>query len=227
MNVILKPAGLLVVLGAFGVMGYLAISRKAKPEVVVIPESVPLASPAAGATPKAAPQASEGGGKELSDRPQTKINWRGAKHILEPDITGPNWHQLITKGKLESSVVASSVPGHKFAKQLRISELGVNPWDLQLAHPLDVAFKKGSHVRLTYWGRSKDSCTVAAVVEEANEPYTKIASRNMTLTPEWKQYSEEWDPKADTEPGWAHIDFQVGYKLGEIELTGVILEEVL
>ena len=225
MNVILKPAGLLVVLGAFGVMGYLALSHKTKTNSAPsLPESVPLATPA---TVSSSPKTQEGGSKELSDRPQGKVNWSGAKHILEPDITGPNWHQLITKGRIENKIVASTVPGHAFAKQLLIGELGVNPWDLQIAHPLDVAFKKGSHVRLTYWGRSKDSCTIAAVVEEANEPYTKIASRNATLTPGWKQYSEEWDPKANTEPGWAHIDFQVGYKVGEIELTGVVLEEVL
>ena len=81
-------------------------------------------------------------------------------------------------------------------------------------------------MRLTYWARSKDRCTIAAVVEQASDPYTKVATRTATLTPEWKQYSEEWEQTADTEPGWAHIDFQVGHKLGELEITGVQLDSV-
>ena len=209
-------------LGAFGVLGFLALPRKkaaesgqsALPSPTTVAQSDDTAKPASG------------GGEELSTRTKSSVNWKKAKRILEPDVTGPNWRALTTKGKSEMTVVPCTIKGHPFARQIEIAELGANPWDLQLAHPLDVAFKKGSHVRLTYWGRSAEGCTIAAVVEQATEPYTKVASRNVKLTPEWKQYSEEWLQTADTESGWAHIDFQVGYQKGTIELTGVQLDAV-
>ena len=126
------------------------------------------------------------------------VNWSKAKRILEPDITGKKWQELITAGTIQSAIVASPVDGHPFARQITIQELGKNPWDLQIAHSLDVSFRQGSHVRLTYWARSSESCKLAAVVEQATDPYTKIASREVTLSPKWQRYSEEWDPKADT-----------------------------
>ncbi|WP_395088144.1 carbohydrate binding domain-containing protein [Armatimonas sp.] len=221
MNVILKPAGILVVLATFGALAFLAMPKKTK-----LPEAT--SQPLASGRSEVAPMPSKTGGSSnaLSTRSLAKVNWARAKRILEPDITGSNWHSLITKGKVDNTVVPATITGHPFARHITISELGANPWDLQIAHPLEVAFKKKSHVRLTYWGRSKDGCSLAAVVEQASEPYTKVASRVAKLTPTWKQYSEEWEQTADTEPGWAHIDFQVGYQIGEIELTGVQLDSV-
>jgi Carbohydrate binding domain len=219
MNVILKPAGVVVVLATFGVLAFVALPKKKERESVAPPPRAPVSvtSPAA---------SGDGSNIELSTRSSAKIDWKKAKQILQPDITGSNWRMLVGKGKMENTVVPSSIAGHSFARRLVVKELGANAWDLQIAHPLEVAFKKGSHVRLTYWGRSKDRCSLAAVVEQAQEPYTKITSRNVTLSPEWKQYAEEWQQTADTEPGWAHINFQVGYKSGELELTGVQLVEV-
>jgi Carbohydrate binding domain len=217
MKVILKPAGVLVVFGAFGVLAFVALPKK-----VTLPE--PAVPPAASKESTTTSASASGGGAELSTRSSRKVDWSKAKKILKPDITGTNWHMLVGKGKMENTVVPSSISGHQFARHLTIGTLGSNPWDLQIAHPLEVAFKKGTHVRLTYWGRSKDGCTLAAVVEQAGDPYTKITSRTAKLSPEWKQYSEEWEQTADTEPGWAHINFQVGYQTGELELTGVELD---
>lgn len=219
MKIILKPAGVVVVLASFGVLAFIALPRKTEPVPVAPTPGAP--EPATASVVNVA-----GGGAELSTRTRAKVDWSKAKQILKPDITGPNWRMLVGKGKMENSVVPSSIAGHRFARRLVIGQLGSSSWDLQIAHPLDVAFKKGSHVRLTYWGRSKDSCTLAAVVEQAGDPYTKITSRTAKLTPEWKQYAEEWEQTADTKPGWAHINFQVGYKVGELELTGVELVEV-
>lgn len=222
MKIILKPAGVAVVLLAFGVLAFVAVPRKTAPQKNAV---APIAS-RTNATPTDAESLRTSGGPELSVRSSATVDWKKSTRILEPNITGTTWRQLVGAGNMTTRVVPSSVVGHAFARQLSIQTLGKNSWDLQIAHPLQVAFKKGSHVRLTYWARSKDGCKVAAVVEQATEPYTKIATRIAELTPEWKQYAEEWEPTADTEPGWAHINFQVGYKTGALELTGVQLDEV-
>ncbi len=209
MNVILKPAGVAAVLVAVGVLAFIAIPKKAPTptEMVFVPESRVA-----------------GGGKRLSHKPKI-VNWKNAKPIIKQDITEPNWTSDTAKGKLESKVVPSSVPEHPFARQLVISERGANPWDLRIVHPIEVALTKGRQLRLTYWGRSQEGCSLGVVVEQSSEPWTKMVERVVKLTPEWTQYTQTWEPLTDREPGWGNINFRLSYQLGEIELTGVVLEE--
>lgn len=223
MRVIIKPAGLVCILGAFGVLTAAALwkyntagqpgepakalARPTPPPAAAVAASAAAASAAATSTsaPAAAPVKMPPG------------------VLLMPDIASANWKPLITKGEVESDIVSASVPGHPRARRIRVTELGENHWDLQLAHPLDAPFRKGTRMRLTYWARSKDSCPVGTTVEQYAAPYDKVVFKEEKLTPEWKQYAEEWEQQADTPPGWAKVDFQVGYKAGEIEITGVIL----
>jgi len=218
MKVILKPAGLMVVLASFGLLAFIALPKK-----------TPEAGNSSAPSPGSAPVVTSGGApaaKLATAAPTSKVNWSKAKRILEPDITGNNWRQLAGKGHMELSVVPAGVPGHAFARRLVVSEAGANPWDLQIAHPLDVAFTKGQRVRLSFWARSTSKSPLMAVVEQAAEPYTKITTRSVSLTPQWQQFSEEWQQIENTAPGWAHLDFQVGSQKGELEITGVVLDAV-
>jgi hypothetical protein len=204
MRVILKPAGLICLVGAFAVLATVALWKKdAAAPTVGAPGAAASSSPSA---PSTAP------GRPLP-----------AGVLLTPDIASDNWKPLITTGKSSSSVVDATVPGHPRARRIVVEEAGANPWDVQFAHPLDAPFRKGDRLRLTYWARSKDSCPMTTAVEQSAEPYDKIVYKQEQLTPEWKQYTEEWEQQSDTPPGWAKVDFQVGAKAGEIEITGVIL----
>jgi Carbohydrate binding domain len=246
MRIIVKPAGLLAGLGLLAALGVLVFIKTRPSEVnepnipnapITTPEptnSVSEPTTPVSATPDApientAPAentAPEGNTTVLGSATQAlpPVDWKKSRRILEPDITGNQWNELITKGKLTHKVVPATVEKHPFARQISVVTVGENAWDLQLAHPLDVAFKKGNRLRLTYWGRSKESCQILAVVEEAKAPYTKVVSRTTSLTPEWKEYTEEWMQEADTPSGWAKVNFQVGTKVGTIELTGVAID---
>jgi hypothetical protein len=238
MRIIVKPAGLLVALGILAALGAL-VFFKTRPLEINETDKINLTStqptPSVSATPDASvtnPSVSTSDPESTASIGQTgavqanlpPVDWKNSKRILEPNITGNQWKELITTGYLTHKVVPATVESHPFARQITVSKVGKNAWDLQLAHSLDVAFKKGSRLRLTYWGRSKSNCEILAVVEEAKAPYTKVVSRSTNLTPEWKEYNEEWIQETDTPSGWAKVNFQVGSKVGTIELTGVAID---
>lgn len=220
MKVILKPAGLLVVLASFGLLAFIALPKKA-------PEVSGGAVPVSGKAPASTSTVGAGVDSSLATAaPSTKVDWSKAKRILEPDITGKNWRELSGKGKMALTVVPANVKGHPFARHIVVSEPGANAWDLQIAHSLEVAFAKGHRVRLSFWARSKSANSMLAVVEQAGEPYTKLATKTVSLTPQWQQFFEEWQQVENTSSGWAHVDFQFGQQAGELEITGVVLDAV-
>lgn len=223
MRVILKPAGLVIILVAFASLtAMLMWSRKSANTATAAPAEnqnptprVPSAPPATGgATPSATP---------IVEASATPGDWR---KILEPDIASANWRGLFNGVEASSEVVDATVPGHPKARRVTMPKIGKNPWDVQIAHPLNAAFQKGWHLRLSFWARSKNSCPVAAVVEQATEPYTKVIFRKIDIGPQWKQYTQEWVQSDTTPSGWAHVDFQTGYKAGEVEITGVRIEVI-
>jgi len=214
MKVILKPIGLICIIGAFGLLTAVAFFRNnnsntALPVVTTgnnmsVNKSVPPATRAATTTATSLPPGV----------------------LLMPDIASDEWQNLIGNGKSDSAIVDSTVAYHPHARRLTTTAAGTHPWDLQLAHPLNVALKGGKKIRLTFWARSKDSCPLTAVVEQNAEPYTRVVSQDVQLTPNWQQYTAEWVQTADTTDKWAKMDFQYGQKIGEIELTGVTIHEV-
>lgn len=217
MRVILKPAGLACLIGAFGLLTAASLwryqtARNAGPKSVAAP-----AAPARADAPP--PPAAD----TPADVPAPVKRALPPGVLLLPDIGSPEWRFLNTAGKASSVMVDSPIPGHPRARRITVEAVGTNSWDVQIARPLEVAFKKGQRVRLTYWAHSKDSCQLAATVEQSAAPYTKIVYRQEQLTPEWKQFQQEWEQGEDTPPGWAKVDFQIGYKVGEIEVTGVVI----
>jgi hypothetical protein len=219
MRVILKPAGLAIILVAFASLSVMLIwSRKAANNANSSGQNT------AGNTAAATSASSGASSSSLAAAPSpTPGNWR---KILEPDIASPQWRSLLTSTNALVEVVDADVPDHPKARRVTMAKIGQKPWEIQIAHPLDAAFQKGWHIRLSFFARSKQSCSMAAVVEQAKDPYTKVMYRKVDLTPNWKQYTEEWVQESDTPSGWAHVDFQTGYKVGEIEITGVAIEVI-
>ena len=224
MRVILKPAGLFFIIAAFALLAALAVGRNRKPAPpMTATTAAPVTSPAPtnAAAVKAAADAARATPAPAASRAPLPPGV-----LLMPDIAADDWKSLTAQGKSSVKIVPADVPGHPHARRITIDAIGDQHWDIQVAHTLDAPFKKGQKIRLTFWGRSKDSCPIAATVEQSDPPYDKIVYREVKLTPEWKQFSEEWVQQTDTPSGWAKVDFQVGYKVGEIELTGVIIRLV-
>lgn len=220
MRVILKPAGLFCLVGAFGVLTAVAVQR-VKPSTRVV--AVPLPAPGSASSDAGSPAAAASPSARATPAPV----WGKPKHVLEPDIASQNWRLLISGGaEAKVDVVPASVPGHPFARRVSASKVTSQHWDVQIAHPLEKAFRKGQHLRLTFWARSPQSSPVAAVVEQASAPYTKLNFKKYELSPEWRQFTEEWDQPDDTPPSWAEVDFQAAYQPGVIEVTGVEIFEM-
>lgn len=207
MRIVLKPAGLLFFLASFLLLIVVAVWRGRTPPPVAAnsPARVAQNAPAAPSVQASLP-------------PDV---------LLMPDITSSGWQDLVAApAEATISVVDASVPGHPHARQINVRSITSNAWDVQIARPLSVPLKKGKRIRLTFWGRSKNSCPVTAVVEQNAEPFTKIIFHTQNMTPEWKQYTEEWTQGSDTPANWAKMDFHVAHKVGEVELTGVIIRVV-
>lgn len=219
MRIIIKPIGLALIVVAILVPTGLLLLRKPAP-------TADTGTKGTQATPSV--QAAQPGDAARSSR---KIALPPGV-LLVPDIASDEWQTLVGKtpegstlAQVEHRIVSATVPGHPHARQVTVLHLGTQPWDIQIAHPLDVALKKGKRIRLTYWARSKDSCPITAVVEQNADPYTKVVYRVQKLTPKWQKFTEEWVQPSDTPDNWAKMDFHLAHKVGEIELTGVIIRQ--
>lgn len=221
MRIILKPVGVLFILGGFLLLIFVAFGRN-RVQTGSVPPSQGLDVGMARGVASKAPAVT----------PSVKVALPPGV-LLMPDIASPEWQWLITPATngapgavADHSVVDAPVPGHSRARRINISAISANPWEIQLARPLSVPLTKGKRIRLTFWGRSENSCPVTAVVEQNTAPYTKVIYKEEVLTPEWKQYTEEWTQASDTPANWAKMDFHLGHKVGEVELTGVIIRQV-
>lgn len=220
MRIILKPAGLMFIIG--GILLLLVVAVWKNRDAAEPALRAKAGSSAASTSPSRTPDSA----------PSVKVPLPPGV-LLMPDIASNEWLKLITPpapgGKAVEAavtVVDADVPGHPYARRIDVIVVNEKPWDIQIARPLSVSLKKGNRIRLTFWGRSKDSCPVTAVVEQHGAPYAKVVYKVENLTPEWKQYTEEWTQPSDTPENWAKMDFHLGHKVGSIELTGVIIRQV-
>ncbi|MBC7808502.1 MAG: carbohydrate binding domain-containing protein [Akkermansiaceae bacterium] len=224
MRIVLKPAGLMFILGGFLLLIVALVWRDRSPSV---PPSRQMAAAASLAT---SPTATVPPSQSPVSAPVKTALPPGV--LLMPDITSNEWLTLLTPATTGNkgadailSTVNASVPGHPWARHISIRSVSDKAWEVQIARPLSVPLRKGKRIRLTFWGRSKDSCPVSAVVEQNADPYTKVVYHVQNLTPEWKQYTEEWTQPLDAPANWAKMDFHLGHKVGEVELTGVIIRQ--
>ncbi len=219
MRIILKPLGFFIILGCFLLLIVAVVSRNGGSQSASSKEPVATTTVAT-----------------LSQLPVAESSVKAAPPqgvLLMPDITSREWLDMITPAATGDKPVAAvlttvpaSVPDHPYARHIKIISTNNKPWYIQIARPLSVSLKAGKRIRLTFWGRSKDSCPITAAVEQNAAPYAKVVYQVENLTPEWKQYTEEWTQTSSTPENWAKMDFQVGHKVGEVELTGVIIRQV-
>lgn len=129
-------------------------------------------------------------------------------------------------GKADFSIVPSSVPGHANAYRVVITEpTPGQPWLIQLTAAAPDALPAGTTLRLRFWARSATRNSIAAIYEHAAPPYEKFLSQLVPLTPQWREYGVVFRTPRAVPENWAGVRFQMGFRAGEVELTGVTLEE--
>ena len=96
-------------------------------------------------------------------------------------------------------------------------------YQIQLSHPITTDLPDGTRIRLRFWGRSTTSNPVHAVVEQSRSPYSRALDQELQLTPQWREYVCTATVPAYGLGGLA-ARFQIGDKVGAIELAGIILQ---
>jgi endo-1,4-beta-xylanase len=129
-------------------------------------------------------------------------------------------------GKADFSIIPSSVPGHASAYRVSITQpTPGQPWLIQLTAPAPTPLPEGTTLRLRFWARSATRNGIAAIYEHAAPPYEKFLSQFVPLTPQWNEYGIVFRLPRSVPENWAGVRFQMGFRAGEVELTGVTLEE--
>jgi hypothetical protein len=82
-------------------------------------------------------------------------------------------------------------------------------------------YKKDATYVLSGWIRGPQDADVYAGFRESDEPRKYYAGQLLPATAEWKRFSVEWTPEADTN-AWVIFSF---HKVGTVDLAGIALEE--
>ena len=122
-------------------------------------------------------------------------------------------------------VFAASEP--TFKHEIRVTseaKAGGNPWDTVLVSASTAEIVKGRVVKIHAWLRSKTSSKVALVYEQGKQPFTKIAMKEVSLTPDWKEFDAEGTASENYAPGEAQLTVYLGYNSGSVDLADVRVE---
>ena len=104
------------------------------------------------------------------------------------------------------------------------SKPGGHPWDIALNSPSIGSVEKGRKVTIKAWLRSKSSSKMAIVFEQNHEPYAKVISKELTLTPDWKPYEAEGIADQGYAIGAAQLTIYLGYDAGSVDMANVQVE---
>lgn len=87
-------------------------------------------------------------------------------------------------------IVDAKIGGFSRALRAQITTTpGMNAWASRLTTERTAsAIEKGARLGVRFWARSPQSLQIAAIYQMADAPNTKVIFRNLTLSPEWKEY---------------------------------------
>jgi GH35 family endo-1,4-beta-xylanase len=124
--------------------------------------------------------------------------------------------------RVHASVVDAQVGNCTKAARLECDPgPGEKPWAIQIGQACTAAVARGDAVYFRAWLRSPDRCRVTFVFELAKEPHTKSISREVKLTPEWKEYRFMGRPDHSYRPQGSQAKFFLGHDKGAAEIAGV------
>ncbi len=200
MNIIIKPGGLILLIAAFTTLSTsVVLFYKQKERVVAASlSSLPNIGTAAVVSSSVAESAPD-------DDTTAADNWRLQ---AEPGLVKSGW----TKG-----------PNADWPKARLYTvgeKKGQSSWDVQSYQPLEEALPKGTRIQVRFWGRSKDNGLVVMVMEKQAAPYTRLAIKEVALSPEWRTCLLETTLTQTLPTGWGKIGLQFGARPGEVEVAG-------
>ena len=150
--------------------------------------------------------------------------------ILTPngDFSAPltgNWRAAGTvPPTLE--VVDAQIGGYSKAIRAQITTTpGMNAWESRLTTARTAsAVEKGARLGVRFWARSPQSLQITVIYQMALTPHTKAISRNVTLSPGWKEFRLLGRAVDGYAPDASNFEFHLGFAPGTVEIAGVRVE---
>lgn len=208
MRIILRPGGLALIFVAFAILIGVAVSRR---DTI---SSAGRGGKVAGV---------KYGGRE----PAPGVS--AGNSIIVP--TDTEW-SLVTQPPAQaqkSLFVAEDVPGRPNSHALHLTVSAVDAgkyWSAQLLKSVPGNVKAGRSMQARFWGRSKTNIPVYVVFEEGNSPHAAELSKQITMTPEWKQYQLPFKTTKDHTEVRANFCLKAGIQPGELEVSDVHLDDL-
>jgi len=209
MRIVIKPAGAALLLLAIGTLVVLLVKKNQSA----------AANAGAGKTPTAV--GAKAGAVTGSGRPRPKPS---GEAIIDP--LEKKW-ALLTQPPAKATTkefVADDMPGgtNTHAVHLEVSEVDSSKyWCAQLLKQVPRPIEAGHKMEVRFWGRSKKSTSVYVVFEEGETPHAADLSKVVQFTPDWKEYTLEFQTNKDHTAVPANFCIKAGIMPGEIDISDI------
>jgi len=123
----------------------------------------------------------------------------------------PFTDQLTSYGPAKIKVKDDANAPEGKATEVKLSRKGKNPWDSGLSGAIPVAINKGDALVMSYWAKviKGDGIITNAGLQLNSEPYTALAMKPATLSPQWEQFYISAKADQDYGPDQAGYTIQV------------------
>jgi endo-1,4-beta-xylanase len=126
------------------------------------------------------------------------------------DFIRPNTYRVTPDIVVENGIISATTDGS-----------GANIWSTTFSKPLPNDLPSGGEVEIRFTGRSKNLLKVSAILELSNNPYTKFASSDFQLTPEWTTFSVKGRLEQTLIGGTSMISFHFNHGKGLSQIKDV------
>ena len=134
---------------------------------------------------------------------------------------GEGWWFGADAERTQVSYFAFERPEFKRAARLELAPKdGDQLWSAQWTQPFGAALRAGEPITLKFWARSPQSLKMVVNLEDSVK-YQKFFTREIALTPDWKEYEMTGQSNANYGAGGAQLDVFVGGQIGQIEVANV------
>ena len=208
MRVILKQGGVVVLLGALGVLTVATvISQRGRGDAAPPPVTA-VVSPSSGGTLKAAPR-------------------QGASVMASDSMRHWSFYNPSTVARSTKTTDPALPAGDRDVFHAEV--LKPNPsqfWTIQTGQVIPSSIPQGHTLVVRFWGRSKTANTIHVAFEQVAAPFSKDLEAELKLTPEWKEYLYTFTTKQAYSSNASALHLLVGYDAGEIDFAGVELHDL-
>lgn len=182
-RIVIKPAGIVMLVAALGVLSFLAFSAQPKKPTTVAAAPAPSASPVVTVS-----------GPSLLKNGDFEGTWRrapavalGSKAKIGGEIA-TEWQDNSDWGAITLKYASDKVAAHsgKACQRIDIGAIAPGGGQLQFVQSLPGTLKQ--QYRCSIWLKSSQPNTPCSVqLRQAGQPYTSFGSRSVTIGPTWQQ----------------------------------------